>query len=173
MLAQSKAFHWSILILSFFFLPIAVSASEDTASQRSFNDHPLPDSLNLCGEPVPLENRQVWERLDREFTISVWDRAQVFMWLKRASRYFPYIEKELAEAGMPQDLKYLALAESSLIGYVRSHAGAKGFWQFMTRTARRNGLRKDSMIDERLSFEHSTRAALKYLLHLKELYCYP
>jgi LysM repeat protein len=92
------------------------------------------------------------------------------MWLKRATRYFPYIEKELAAAGMPQDLKYLALAESSLIGYVRSHAGAKGYWQFMTRTARRNGLRKDRLVDERLSFEHSTRAALKYLRHLKRMF---
>ncbi len=124
----------------------------------------------LCGEPVPLEDRRVWERLDREFTISVWDRAQVFMWLKRAGRYFPHIEEELAKTGMPQDLKYLALAESALIGYVRSHAGAKGYWQFMTRTARRNGLRKDRMVDERLSFEHSTRAALKYLRHLKDLF---
>ena len=108
--------------------------------------------------------------LDREFTISVWDRAQVFMWLKRSGRYFPYIEKKLAEASMPDDLKYLALAESALIGYVRSRAGAKGYWQFMTRTARRNGLRKDRMVDDRLNFERSTAAALKYLRRLKNMF---
>jgi len=168
MLAQSKVFSWLIVLLLLFFLPVTVFASEDDASPWSFDDLPLPDSLTLCGEPVPLENREVWERLDREFTISVWDRAQVFMWLKRSGRYFPHIEKELEAAGMPRDLKYLALAESSLIGYVRSNAGAKGYWQFMARTARRNGLRKDRMIDERLSFEHSTRAALRYLQELKE-----
>ena len=128
----------------------------------------LPKALSLCGEPVPLENRRVWEMLDREFTIAVWDRAQVFMWLKRAGRYFPHIEKELAEAGMPEDLKYLAVAESSLLTYIRSSEGAIGSWQFMAHTARRNGLRKDGMIDERLSFEHATEAALKHLRHLKD-----
>ncbi|HIJ57172.1 MAG TPA: transglycosylase SLT domain-containing protein [Deltaproteobacteria bacterium] len=71
---------------------------------------------------------------------------------------------------MPDDIKYLALAESSLIGYVRSHAGAKGYWQFMTRTARRSGLREDRMVDERFSFERSTQAALKYLSSLKEMF---
>jgi len=108
--------------------------------------------------------------LDREFVISVWDRAQVVMWLKRAGRYFPYIEKTLAEAQMPDDLKYLALAESALIGYIRSKAGAKGYWQFMSNTARRNGLRKDRMVDERLHFEKSTAAALRYLRHLKDMF---
>ncbi|HID29420.1 MAG TPA: LysM peptidoglycan-binding domain-containing protein [Desulfobacterales bacterium] len=129
----------------------------------------LPKALSLCGEPMPLENRCVWEMLDREFTIAVWDRAQVFMWLKRAGRYFPHIEKELAKAGMPEDLKYLAVAESSLLTYIRSSEGAIGSWQFMAHTARRNGLRKDGMIDERLSFEHSTEAALKHLRCLKDV----
>ena len=135
-----------------------------------FDNFPLPESVSLCGEPMPLENPSVWELLDREFTIAVWDRAQVFMWLKRAGRYFPHIEKKLAEAGKPEDLKYLAVAESSLLTHVRSSEGAIGPWQFMARTARGNGLRKDRMIDERLSFEHSTEAALKYLKHLKNMF---
>jgi hypothetical protein len=130
----------------------------------------LPKSVSLCGEPMPLDNRRVWEMLDREFTIAVWDRAQVFMWLKRAGRYFPYIEKKLTEAAMPEDLKYLAVAESALLTHIRSREGAIGPWQFMTRTARGNGLRKDGMIDERRSFEHSTEAALKYLKHLKGIF---
>lgn len=135
-----------------------------------FDNFPLPESVSLCGEPMPLENRRVREMLDREFTIAVWDRAQVFMWLKRAGRYFPHIEKKLAEAGMPDDLKYLAVAESSLLTHIRSSQGAIGPWQFMARTARGNGLRKDHMVDERLSFEHSTEAALKYLKRLKDMF---
>ncbi len=106
--------------------------------------------------------------LDREFTISVWDRAQVFLWLKRAGRYFPHTEKKLAGAGLPQDLKYLAVAESSLLPYVRSSKGALGTWQLMRRTAKLNGLRKDHTVDERLDFERSTDAALNYLKRLKE-----
>jgi len=149
-------------------LPAAAFASDDTVSGGACDDYALPRTLSLCGETIPLEERYSWEMLDREFTIAVWDRAQVFMWLKRAGRYFPYIEKMLAQENMPQDLKYLALAESALIGYIRSSAGAKGYWQFMAQTARRSGLRKDHLVDERLSIEHSTEAALRYLRELKE-----
>lgn len=131
-------------------------------------DIALPQSLSLCNEPVPLENRSVREMLDREFIISVCDRAQVFLWLKRGGRYFPYLEKKLAEAGMPQDLKYLAVAESALLTHIKSNKGALGPWQFMKSTARHNGLRKDRMADERLSFEKSTAAALKFLQRLKD-----
>jgi len=151
-------------------LPLPAFSEQNQTKPQSFDDYPLPDFLALCGEPVPLNDRLIWERLDREFTISVWDRAQVFLWIKRAGRYFPYIEKKLKEAQMPDDIKYLALAESALIGYVRSHAGAKGYWQFMTRTAHRHGLRKDRMVDERLNFERSTHAALRYLSSLKEMF---
>ncbi len=132
------------------------------------DDFPLPESVSLCSEPMPLEDLRVSEMLDREFTILVWDRAQVFLWLKRAGRYFPHIEKKLTEADMPEDLKYLAVAESSLLTYVRSSKGAMGAWQLMSQTARRCGLRKDRVIDERLNFEQSTEAALKYLKELKD-----
>ena len=133
-----------------------------------FHDFPLPKTLSLCGEPMPLQVPWVWEMLDREFNITVWDRAQVFMYLKRAGRYFPYIEKKLREKGMPDDLKYLAVAESALLTYSRSKKGARGPWQFMTLAARSNGLRKDRVVDERLSFERSTEAALENLNRLKE-----
>jgi hypothetical protein len=108
--------------------------------------------------------------LDREFTIAVWNRAQVIMWLKRGGRYFPFIEKKLTEAGMPLDLKYLAVAESNLLPTVRSRKGAVGTWQFIPKTARLNGLRVDRTIDERRSLQRSTEAAIKYLLRLKDLF---
>ena len=128
---------------------------------------PLPKSMSLCGEKIPLDNPSVREMLDRELTIAVWDRAQVFMWLKRAGRYFPHIEQELKRMGLPDDLKYLAVAESALITNIRSRKGAMGTWQFMTQTARRNGLRRDRFMDERRNFERSTGAALKHLKDLK------
>ena len=140
---------------------------EAVASFQAVHDFSLPRTLTLCGETIPLENPHVWEMLDREFNITVWDRAQVFMYLKRAGRYFPYIEKKLSEAGMPMDLKYIAVAESALLTYSRSHVGAKGMWQFMRLAARSNGLRRDKVVDERLNFEHSTKAAIKYLKYLK------
>jgi membrane-bound lytic murein transglycosylase D len=90
------------------------------------------------------------------------------MWLKRAGRYFPYLEKRLAEEGLPDDLKYLALAESALITGIRSSKGAVGLWQLMPRTGRAYGLRKDRMIDERLDFERATDASLKYFKNFRD-----
>ena len=82
-----------------------------------------------------MEFADVRERFDREFTIVTHSHAQVYLWLKRTERYFPWIEKQLAERGLPDDLKYLAVAESDLITSAVSHAGAAGPWQFMANTA--------------------------------------
>ena len=129
-----------------------------------------PHSITLCNEPIPLDSPNVWEKLDREFTIAVWDRPQVILWLKRAGRYFPYIEQKLAEEGLPDDLKYLAVAESALLATIRSNKGASGLWQLMARTGRHYGLRKNRLIDERLDFERATDAALIYIKHLRDTF---
>jgi hypothetical protein len=126
-----------------------------------------PKKLTLCGEPVPLELPHVAEALDREFTIAVHDQAQVVMWLKRARRYFPYITRRLKAAGLPEDLKYLCVAESSLLRRIRSRAGAVGLWQLVPGTARRYGLRVNRWFDDRRNVEKATGAALAYL---KDLY---
>lgn len=129
-----------------------------------------PHYIVLCEEPIPLESPVVWEKLDREFTIAVWDRPQVILWLKRAERYFPYIEQKLAEEGLPDDLKYLAVAESALLTTISSSKGASGLWQLMPRTGRYYGLRKNRLLDERLDFEAATDAALTYIKHLRNTF---
>jgi hypothetical protein len=148
-------------------LPFHAFATEDF-DNPVYSDYPFPRYVTLCGEPVPIEDRSVYEMLDREFTIMVYDKAQVYMWLKRAGRYFPHIEEKLIEAEMPTDLKYLAVAESALLASSRSRRGAIGPWQFMTHTARGNGLRRDRTMDERRSFERSTEAAIRVLKKLKK-----
>ncbi len=130
----------------------------------------IPKSLTLCGEPVPLDQDFVAEQLDREFNISVHDEAQVVMWLKRAARYFPYISEQLKEAGLPDDLKYLAVAESALLPKVRSHAGAVGLWQFVRGTGRRYKLRRNRYFDDRHNPQKATRAAVAYLKDLHEMF---
>lgn len=127
-----------------------------------------PDKLELAGEKVPLDQPFVAEQLDREFIISVHDQAQVVMWLKRGRRYFPYISQELKKAGLPDDLKYLAVAESSLLHRVRSYAGAVGLWQFIPETGKRYGLRENRWFDDRRNPEKATAAAIAYLRDLKE-----
>lgn len=127
----------------------------------------LPESISFCGERVPLENQFVWESLDREFTLEVWDRGQVILWFKRTGHYFPFIENELRKSGLPDDLKYTPVIESALISNIGSYQGARGLWQFMKNTARANGLRVDNTLDERRCYRRATVAALGYL---KELY---
>ena len=124
--------------------------------------------LDFCGEQVPLKNQEVRERLEKEFLLSLWDRAQVILWLKRSRRYFPHIEMMLKKNGMPDDLKYIAIAESALRAHAGSRKGAVGFWQFMAGTGRRYGLVINEYIDERRNLFASTRAAIKYFKGLRE-----
>jgi hypothetical protein len=126
--------------------------------------------MRLCDESIPLDSPAVWEKLDREFTIAVWNRPQVILWLKRSERYFPYIEQKLAKEGLPDDLKYLAVAESALLTTISSNKGASGLWQLMARTGRHYGLRKNRLIDERLDFEQATDAALTYIKYLRNTF---
>jgi membrane-bound lytic murein transglycosylase D len=73
--------------------------------------HSPPGRIDLCGEPVPLENQEVMERFDKEFTLVVYNHAQVYQWLKRKERYFPSIEERLRRLNLPEDLKYVAIVE--------------------------------------------------------------
>ncbi len=73
--------------------------------------YPPLGRIDLCGEPVPLENQEVMERFDKEFTLVVYNHAQVYRWLKRKERYFPWIEERLRRLNLPEDLKYVAIEE--------------------------------------------------------------
>ncbi len=129
-----------------------------------------PEAVALCGEPVPLHDPEVREDLDREFTIAVWSRAQTTMWLKRAHRYFPEIERKIRAHRLPPDLKYVAVVESDFRPKARSSAGAQGIWQFIPPTAQRFQLKTNDAIDERLEFTAATDAALRYLKALHRLF---
>jgi membrane-bound lytic murein transglycosylase D len=122
--------------------------------------------LDFCGEPVELDNQDVRERLEKELLLTLWDRPQVVLWIKRANRYFPIIEKMLKEHEMPQDLKYIAIAESALRPHAGSRKGAIGFWQFLKSTGRKYGLTINSEKDERRNIFRSTEAAIAYFKEL-------
>ena len=126
----------------------------------------IPGDVNLAGEYVPLENFDAKERLDREFMVNCYWHSSTLSNLKYANRYFPIIERVLAENGVPDDFKYLAVAESSLRNAV-SPAGARGIWQFMESSAKAYGLQINKDIDERYHIEKATKAARKYLKNAK------
>ncbi len=90
--------------------------------------------------------------------------------LGRTSLYFPLIENALREKGLPDELKYIAVVESSLIPNIESHQGASGIWQFMKPTAELYGLKVTKHIDERRDLIKSTDKALDYLKLLYSIY---
>ncbi len=132
--------------------------------------HPPPQEMTLCGTRVPLDDPEVMERFDREFTIVVYSHAQVYLWLKRMERYFPWIENQLKKHGLPQDLKFLAVAESDLLHRAVSPAGAVGPWQFISGTGTRYGLEQSRGIDQRYDFYQATESAFSYLKDLHAMF---
>ncbi|WP_296703434.1 lytic transglycosylase domain-containing protein [Algoriphagus sp.] len=82
---------------------------------------------------------------------------------ERVNLYMPIIEDILRENGVPEDIKYLVIQESSLISDAVSTSNAVGFWQFKQGTAEEVFLRVDNQIDERKNIVSSTRGAALYL----------
>jgi len=90
--------------------------------------------------------------------------------LDRSYKYLPYVRAKFAEAGLPDDLVWLAMVESQYSPKIDSHAGASGMWQFMKGTGRRYGLRTDWYLDERYDWRMATGAAVRYLSDLYEMF---
>ncbi len=128
----------------------------------------LNKDYDFCGEKFPMNNFDVRQRLDAELLRNVYFHSSTLLALKRANALFPVIEPILKEEGVPEDLKYLAVAESNLSNAI-SPAGARGVWQFMKSAAEQYGLEVNDEVDERYHLEKATRAACRYLLRQKEL----
>ena len=165
----------SVFILAFVLFSLnsadALPKDEEQGQIRLANGNNLPQVVrpvdlsgpfSFAGEAIPMGDFDVRERLDMELLRNAYFHRNTLLLLKRRARYFPTIERILAEEGVPDDLKYLAVAESGLSNAV-SPAGAKGFWQFMATTGKSYGLEINGEVDERYHLEKATRAAAKYL----------
>lgn len=164
-----------IIVLSFTFYGISKNGKESIietptdgiiAYDNVLATPPIPQTVTFCGESVPIDIYYVREGLERELIIHCYQHSRTIQTFKRATRFFPEIEKILQEEGVPEDLKYLCVAESSLENVV-SPAKAAGFWQFMAATGKSYGLEINNYVDERYHLEKSTRAACTFLKDLK------
>ena len=152
------------------------SAAEDTtAIEKNVSEGyrisaiDIPEDLNFAGEAVPQQDPEIMERVDREFLVNTYWQSNALLLMKRANKYFPIIEPILAKNGIPDDFKYLAVAESGLDNVV-SRAGATGFWQIMKPTGKQYGLEINANVDERYHLEKSTEVACRYLNKYKKKY---
>lgn len=152
------------------FISYGTEVPEDSADNDSLPQIIMaPDvdqEFNWAGEPMPM-TADAKERLDREMLVNSYYHSSTVQNIKLANRYFPAMEKILLEMGVPDDFKYLAVAESNL-RHVTSPRSAKGFWQFRKLAAKEYGLEVNDEVDERYHLEKSTRAACQYLIKLKK-----
>ncbi len=146
--------------------------SDDKQYEKYFQEHyriysvNIPHDLNFAGEAVPLEDFEVRERIDREFLVNTYFQSQTVLLAKRSNRWLPIISRILKKNGVPDDFKFLAVAESGFM-HNTSPKGAAGFWQFIPSTAQAYGLVINEEIDERYNPEKATEAACRFF---KEAY---
>lgn len=140
-----------------------VEIKKDGRLQYKWYAPVVPDKASFAGESVPLDRWDVKERYDRELLVNYYMHGSLMYILKLAHRQFPVIEKELKAYGIPDDFKYLCVAESNLQN-LTSKAGAQGYWQFMNETAPSFGLEVSNEVDERYHLQKATQAACQYFL---------
>jgi membrane-bound lytic murein transglycosylase D len=140
-----------------------VEVKEDGRLQYKWYAPQMPVKASFAGEPVPLDRWEVRERYDRELLMNYYMHGSLMYILKLSYRQFPIIEKELKANGIPDDFKYLCVAESNLQNLVSS-AGAQGYWQFMNSTAPSYNLEVSNEVDERYNLKKATQAACQYFI---------
>jgi len=126
----------------------------------------IPKDLHFAGELIPKDDYSIKENMERVFAGGNFEKSTAYILFNRAAQWFPLIENILKKNKIPEDFKYIALAESRLTNCI-SPQGAVGFWQFIESTARNYGLEVNEEVDERYHVEKSTEAACQFL---KEAY---
>ena len=144
-----------------------VSSEKNTADTYIIKALKIPGELTFAGEKVPTELYDIKERMDRELLVNTYWQSNGLLLIKRAHKYFPIIEPMLKKYGIPDDFKYLAVAESGLENN-SSSAGAAGFWHFLKSSAKEYGLEVNQNVDERYNLEKATKVAADYLKKSKK-----
>ena len=169
----SKLAFYTIIPISIVFISIHFFTFSQTeeGENKQYNEEfknnysifavDVPKNLDFASEKIPLNNYDVLETIDREFLVNTYWQSQTILFLKRANKYFPIIEPILKKNNVPDDFKYLAVAESGLTNAV-SPSGAKGFWQFLKKTGKEYNLEINKEVDERYNLEKSTQAACDF-----------
>jgi membrane-bound lytic murein transglycosylase D len=161
----------SICIVPILFYNAIYKAESDPTTQThktyKIKSLKLPSELDLAGERVPLEIKDVKERMERELLVNTYWQSNGILLFKRANKYFPILEPLLKKYNLPDDFKFLALAESGFTDETSS-VGAAGMWHFMRATGKEYGLEINDNVDERYNIQKATKVAAEYLIKAKE-----
>lgn len=168
---NKKAFIYSAVGLSLLALVasserIGAVTSPTEPESAEFSDvvNPsIPSSVKFAGREIDLDPIHMWERLDRELTAITYTHGNTLLAIKRANRYFPVLAPILKKNGLPADMIYLAVIESTLNPRALSPAKAAGLWQLMPATGKEYGLEVNDDVDERYDPVKATEAASRYL----------
>lgn len=168
---NKKAFIYSAVGLSLLALVasserIGAVTSPTEAESTEFSDvvNPsIPSSVKFAGRKIDLDPIHMWERLDRVLTAITYTHGNTLLAIKRANRYFPVLAPILKKNGLPADMIYLAVIESTLNPRALSPAKAAGLWQLMPATGKEYGLEVNDDVDERYDPVKATEAASRYL----------
>lgn len=168
---NKKAFIYSAVGLSLLALVasserIGAVTSPTEPESAEFSDvvNPsIPSSVKFAGSEIDLDPIHMWERLDRELTAITYTHGNTLLAIKRANRYFPVLAPILKKNGLPADMIYLAVIESTLNPRALSPAKAAGLWQLMPATGKEYGLEVNDDVDERYDPVKATEAVSRYL----------
>lgn len=122
----------------------------------------IPKNIDFAGEKVPIDRFDTHQSIDYEILKIMYWHSEAILYIKRMDEVFAIVDPILAKNGIPEDFKYLLVAESGMINVV-SPARAAGYWQFLKQTAQEYNLEINDEVDERYNLVKSTKAACKYL----------
>jgi membrane-bound lytic murein transglycosylase D len=149
-------------MLRFIIVAFSICCAVFTGSAQTFTKPSVPDVIEFAGMKLQL-TAVAKRKIEADVTMIFASGKYLQQKIDRANLYFPIIERMFHEEGMPEEFKYLALQESSLVSDAVSSSNAVGFWQFKKETAIEVGVQVNSLVDERKHISYASRGAAKYL----------